>query len=566
MLLRSLIDLATLSWVYASPATCEAIGFDFETDNRSQLLELDFFVPKIYALEVELASGASQFDVIVVGSGCGGGVVAHKLVDAGYSVLVLEKGKYINPKDMPTNPFEVDKLTFEQQARLVSDDGSTNVLAGATVGGGGAVNWSCSLRTTQGVREEWSEAGVPWYTSTVYDDALDYVMDKMGCTTDIGRDHSFTNKLLLDTAALLEYPAKACPQNTGKHPYNNRFHGSGLRSGEKGGIGVWLEGAMAKGAQLADDATCLRIVRSNKKAIGVEALIGGQRNLIRSKRVVSSAGSLHTPTLLLRSGFTNKHIGRGLKLHPVTLLLGDHDEVVNKSDDPIMTAVSTIADNLDNQYHGPKIESMHHLPQLISKFAPWHDGFDYARRCLRYKHTSGLLIITRDKGEGRVWLDKSDPLVPKVDYTPSKYDLWALSRGCLYGANMQYLGGAREIIYPSPDAPSFYSSKPKEQRRINDPDYQAWHKLVSKAVLHTYSTSIGSAHQMSSCRMSNKGPKHAPVDEKGRLHECQNVHIIDTSVFPTASGVNPMVSVLATSVVLANFLVDDLRKSEKPRL
>ena len=71
-----------------------------------------------------------------------------------------------------------------------------------------------------------------------------------------------------------------------------------------------------------------------RQAVGVSALTcataGGRqfRLIIRAKCVVSSAGSLHTPALLLRSKITCRgNVGRHLHLHPATAVFGLYQKV-----------------------------------------------------------------------------------------------------------------------------------------------------------------------------------------------------------------------------------------------
>jgi choline dehydrogenase-like flavoprotein len=57
---------------------------------------------------------------------------------------------------------------------------------------------------------------------------------------------------------------------------------------------------------------------------------------------------------------------------------------------------------------------------------------------------------------------------------------------------------------------------------------------------------MGSAHQMGSCQMGTR-PSKSAVDPRGRVWGTQGLYVADASVFPTASGVNPMVRLLSVS-------------------
>ena len=75
--------------------------------------------------------------------------------------------------------------------------------------------------------------------------------------------------------------------------------------------------------------------------------------------------------------------------------------------------------------------------------------------------------------------------------------------------------------------------------------------------------SYGSAHQMSSCRISGKGPSDGACDTRGRLYECGNIYVADASAMPTASGANPMISTMSIARRIALGIADDLEPQSK---
>lgn len=120
-----------------------------------------------------------QCDVVIVGSGAGGGVAAGILAQAGLDVVVLEKGTSSFPSSSPVSEKEVLDHGYEGGGRLTSEDGAMSVFAGATFGGGTAINWACSLRTPFAVREEWaSEHGVGAAVGPEFQRALDAVCER----------------------------------------------------------------------------------------------------------------------------------------------------------------------------------------------------------------------------------------------------------------------------------------------------------------------------------------------------------------------------------------------------
>ena len=77
-----------------------------------------------------------ETDVLVIGSGAGGGVAASHLAQQGWKTLVVEKGKYFTPQELPGNAREGLPSLYESSGLFATEDGAVNVIAGSTFGGG----------------------------------------------------------------------------------------------------------------------------------------------------------------------------------------------------------------------------------------------------------------------------------------------------------------------------------------------------------------------------------------------------------------------------------------------
>jgi hypothetical protein len=174
---------------------------------------------RFHFLQIPPAASAEpeviETDVLIVGSGCGGAVVAKTLAEAGLKVLVVEKQYYWTPEHFPMGEREAFDHLFGNGGVIVTDDASTSVVAGTTWGGGGTVNWSASLQPQGFVRREWAQKfGLPHFTSSAFQADLDFVCDRMGVST-TNLTHNKGNAVLLEGARKLGWAAKAVPQNTG---------------------------------------------------------------------------------------------------------------------------------------------------------------------------------------------------------------------------------------------------------------------------------------------------------------------------------------------------------------
>lgn len=553
-----------------------AMGYP-DDDKRASLYEnqkIDTFKYKMIdrvtddSIELHLPN----IDAIIIGSGSGSGVVAHTLSNEGFKCLVLEKGKYYSRDEFAFPDAEGLKKLYENEGIVTSATQEIFLLAGATFGGGSTVNWSACIKTPFKVRKEWyDDYGIEFAANEEFDQCLDYVWNKMGAKPIETNLHSYANKAILESADSLGYHAAPVAQNSGDHPNHDcgRCY-LGCKYGIKqGSAECWFRDAYENGCQFLDQVRVNKILHKKGKAYGLECfdLVTKKLFVITGpKKFVVSGGSLHTPLVLQASGFKNKHIGKNLKLHPVVTILGDYGKEIDTDpfNHPIMTAVSNQVADLDGKAHGPRIETILHTPFIEGVYLPFDNPLQVRKDMLKFNHMSAMLIITRDDGSGKVYYDPRQPDKVLVDYSVNRFDTKALLTGLLIAADMLYMHGVKEIIHSQSWTPRFKSDKPKHERKITDKDYAEWRQNLEKGGHYKFGAVYGSAHQMSSCRMSGKGPKYGAVDLKGKLFECDNVYVADTSTFPTASGANPMITCMAMSRHIALDIVKDLR--DKPRL
>lgn len=521
-----------------------------------------------------------ETDMLIVGSGAGGGVVVSELAKKGWKTIVVEKGQYIKPEDMLGTPRDGFERMYESQGLIAVEDGSMNVLAGSTFGGGTTVNWSASLRPQHFLREQWAkDHGLPYFLSKEYADSIEYVCDRMG-VSDEHLKHNKANNILVNSSKKLGYPIARIPQNTGGYEHSCGFCGYGCTSSEKqGGVITFLRDAAELGCKFFIETSVDRLLfastssaalptslseidkftptSSRKHCIG--ALIkdkNGTLALIRARQaVIVSAGTINSPAVLMRSGLKNSRIGQNLRLHPVSCVTGFYDDAIRPWEGSVMTAVSSVRENWDGTHHGVKIEVVHSMPGAqAASFQAWRSALDHKERMIDYPHSMTLIAIARDRGSGRVILDKENK--PRMEYTIDSYDANSLALGVVASAEIHLIAGARRIATTQVDVAD-YVPQPGH-KYLADPAWKEWIQKVEKAGIYPGRCAIGSAHQMGSNQMGSK-PSNSVVDGRGRVWGTEGLYVADASVFPTASGVNPMITNMSLSHSIAQFIDQDAR-------
>jgi choline dehydrogenase-like flavoprotein len=175
---------------------------------------------------------------------------------------------------------------------------------------------------------------------------------------------------------------------------------------------------------------------------------------------------------------------------------------------------------------------------------PWRDGKDFKAAALEYSHMTCHISLSRDRDSGSVSAESGDGS-PVINYTPSKFGRAHIATGLAAAAKLYYLSGARSLSPAVPDVPPFESDiHPEARRSLNDQAFADWVSALSKTTLDPLRTIFNSAHQMGTVRMGTSD-KTSVVDANGKVWGCDYLYVADTSVFPSASGVNPMVTVMA---------------------
>src|SRR3954449_13150101 len=158
-------------------------------------------------------------EVVVVGSGSGGGVIAGKLATAGKDVVVLEAGGYYNEADFNQLELWAYQNLYRAGGLSQTAEGQIALMTGANLGGGTTVNWTNCLRTYDWVREEWErDFGLEGLAGADYDRHLDAVSRRIG-VTDSCSDWNGPNQRLVDGAQKLGYDARRITRNADTDRY-----------------------------------------------------------------------------------------------------------------------------------------------------------------------------------------------------------------------------------------------------------------------------------------------------------------------------------------------------------
>ena len=487
-------------------------------------------------------------DVVVVGSGAGGSVIADALAGWGYDVVVLEQGPYETSETFKQNEMRMMQKLFQQSGTAATKDLSFVLLAGRGAGGGTTVNWNTCLKPPRRILAEWeNEFGIGGLNDQNFASYLDEVWRTIGVNSDESQRNG-NNGVLWDGCrslgyeegsdyCLIERNAIGCEQRCDYCTYGCVY------AAKQSTSLTYLPAAQRKGARFIFDTRVERIVIDDGSAKGVVATHTDDGRTwqldVAAKVVVAACGGIETPALLLRSGVKDKNVGRYLRLDPTVAVGGIFEKPIEPWKGPPQTVAVWKFIDFDGTYHGFWVEAAPAHPGLFALSIPWTSGRhhkDFMKQY--YARSSASIVLLREWSSGTVTIDKDG-------YAVATYELEARDRETLISGmeeTARILAAAGAVGVWTTHNAQVFGGDGKTQ--IKPADIDAFSSALRKQGIVYNRMMLYSAHLMGSCRMS-ADPALGPTSPSGELHTVKNLFVGDACVFPTTPAVNPMISVMA---------------------
>jgi choline dehydrogenase-like flavoprotein len=488
-----------------------------------------------------------EADAVVVGSGAGGSVIAATLARAGKKVVVLEAGGYFNESDFLGLELPAYQEMYWRGGPTPTADGNVNLQAGTTLGGGTVINWTNCLRTYPWVREQWARGfGLEGVDTPDYERHLDTVLERIGAT-DALSDLNGPQQMMKRGCEALGWDFRKVVRNAAPEGYSFESAGHlgfGDQSGSKNSADkTWLLDAVQNGADVVVRAHADRVLVEGGRAAGVEATYGGSAKIaVRAPQVVVACGALESPALLLRTGIGGPAVGNYFRLHPSIALFGVYGEDTNAFQGAPHAGLSHEFENVEDGY-GVRIEGAQYTTGLTGSAVPWTGGAAHKEMMTTVRKGASFIALTRDHGHGRVVIDGSGQSVPYYEMS-DEMDQRHARLAVEKIARLHHAAGAVQISYLADGLPMW---------RIGD-DLDAFIERAQRKRLGPGGAKLFSAHQMGTCRMGTD-PQTSVANPWGELHDTPGVFIGDGSAFPTPSGTNPMISIMALAHRTAEAMV-----------
>jgi choline dehydrogenase-like flavoprotein len=420
---------------------------------------------------------------------------------------------------------------------------NVTLQAGSGLGGGTVINWTTSLRTKEWVRRQWAEEhGLEDLATESFDRHLDEVWARLGVNGECS-EYNRPTQAMQRAAERLGWSFARIERNwdPAKHdPAMAGYLGFGDVSGAKQSTDrTYLLDAVADGAQILTGAFVERVLLENGRAAGVEASWSdpagsgaSARVTVRAPQVVVAAGSLESPGVLLRTGIGGPAAGEYLRLHPCTATLGDYGEDMQSWWGAPHTGLIDEFANTGDGY-GFLIEGVQYTTGLGASALPWTSGAEHKATLADFRDAATFIGLVRDHGYGKVTLDANGMTVPWYAMT-DEVDLRNTAHAIEVQIRAHVAAGARRVWLLAQGMPTW---------RIGD-DLETFIAQAQRVPARAGGLRMFAAHQMGSCRLGTD-PQTSVAKPNGELHDTPGVWIGDASAFPTPSGTNPMITIMA---------------------
>ena len=492
---------------------------------------------------------AAVYDTIVVGSGFGGAMAAHPLVNAGQRVLMIERGGWVgrgpqswNDSGLTTPSWSMASPYRVQAGGRQYKYGAWNCVGGQSVYYGGA---SYRFRESDflhhaGVvgdsRAEWPLRYAdlePHYAQA--ERLLGVAGDAAGDVTAPYRSTPYPQspaplsaaaRRMVEAGARLGMSASRIPLaiNYAACVGCRTCDGYACAADAKNDVATaMIPSLMQRGMQLMTNTAVVRLTRSGTRITGVECVnrVTMQRFFVEGARVIVAAGALATPHLILASGLAPLNpagtaVGRYLTRHRNALVLGVFARRPNRSG-----AFDKQVAFFDEYDRAGCIQSMTPPVGLVRAYLPKLVGVPAAMVLSR---SSGLLVIAEDQpqignGVSLDWRHTDQFGLPKM--------------------RIEHRYSARDEA-----AAAHLVSRSKQVLR------EAGSLLTIVRGIETWSHALGTV------RMGND-PDTSPLDGAGRFRGLDNLYVSDGSALPRSAGVNPSLTIAANALRIGSLIAGE---------
>lgn len=485
-------------------------------------------------------------DVVVVGTGAGGAAAGAELAEAGLDVIFVEEGGY-----HPTGSF--NPYMTESVPRLYRDAGTTAILGrpaipymeGRCVGGTTVINGGMAYRAPDEVLAGWErltgdKAYGPEGMAPIFAEVEETISARKQRPESIGDD----NRIMHLGAEKLGWKSELNPRAQDRCVGTNNCILGCPTGGKQSALVSTMPRAMRAGARCLTEVRVERLIVEGGRCVGVVGRSPDPRTrrefrevTVRARAVVVAAGAIHTPYLLLgqKVGRPSRQLGRNFLCHPNAKVMAYYPFDVKA-----WQGVSQWSQVREFRNEGILFAENMIPPWPVGAALPWH-GDKSMELLERYNQMLVTGVLVEDSTTGRV---TRGPLgMPITRYDITDWDFHRFVDGVKRLSELHFAMGADLLVLPFRGA--------HVARSMDDV------RKVTVDTVKKHHIELFTVHLMGTARLGAR-PEDSVVDPNGQLWDLPGCYVSDASLFPTAVGVNPQVTIMALAVQVGRRLAERL--------
>jgi choline dehydrogenase-like flavoprotein len=485
----------------------------------------------------------TRHQVVVIGSGAGGGTAARTLAEAGLDVLLLEMGAALGPEQMRQREEQMIPQLFQDAGARRTVDQTITVLQGQGLGGSTLHNLNLVKRIPPALLEQWERSQSLAGLSASLTEDYDWAERELKVSRIEDHQVNRANQLFSQGCSALGLrQARLLHNRVGC--VGSGFCELGCAYNAKmNSARVMIPAAVAAGAKVETGLRVTQITSRFGRVNGVRVQSAdGRPRQIGADAVVLAASATNSAALVLASGLDDPHrrSGRGLHLHPGTTVAALFDTPVKAwSGIPQSIECTELLDAVDPNKRVWIVPAFAHpagAAGLMSGFGPELMGL-----MRQYRHLAAAAPMLHDYGAGHITATSDGR--PRMHYRLDPGDARALAQGMAMTARIWLAAGAQRVILPG-IRPIFVSSLAEAAR------VEAWD-------VQPLDPPLVAVHPQGGLAMAGD-PRRGPVDPEGRHRGARGLYVADGSLFPSSTGVPPQLTIYALGRRVGRTVARDL--------
>ena len=490
----------------------------------------------------------NTFDIVIIGSGAGGGTIARELASSGAKLLLVERGDFVPQEDHNWNPVSVWKdLRYRTDETWLDEAGRsfrpyTHYCVGGNTKFWGTVMYRLrpedfkEMQHADGVSPAWP---IDYDTLAPYYDRAEAMYEVHGeAGTDLTEGprkpfpfppvpHSRVVGSLVEQLKALGLHPSPLPLGLRENcVFCNTCNSFPCKIHAKSDAEVCAVKPATAHANVTlwTNATARKLItdRTGKKIEAVEIDRGGAVERVSAPLVIVSCGAVNSAALLLRSA-SDKHpeglanssglVGKRYMAHLATMMQGFHPFRVNDT--------------------------------VFQKTVAINDFYLKGRR-VRYP-------LGQMQSQGRTHGVMAQSVVPQVPVWA--YDLW-VSRGVDWLAMTEDLPRLENKVTIEPDGQIRLHYRPNNlaaHRELVDETSRILQELGFWIVMTHSHKAKNTTHQCGTL-VFGTNPAESVLDPYCRTHDVDNLFVVDASFFPSSAAVNPGLTIVAQAIRTADHI------------